>query len=105
RILGRDLEDRTEDDLRLDPVAVHVFEAQLGDRRTPRALVVNAAAIEGVVNRFYRPRVAGDGRLAAPGAPNLAVADPYRLAVALLDARRAVAQRGGKAAGPQIGWQ
>ena len=40
------------------------------------------------------PLVAGGGRLAAPGAPHLVVADPHRLPVALLDMGRAVAQRG-----------
>src|SRR5277367_1881452 len=52
RILGRNLEDRAEDDLRLDPVAVHVGEPQLGDRRPPRALIVDFGAIEGVVKRL-----------------------------------------------------
>ena len=38
RVLGRDLEDRAEDDLRLDAVAVHVGEAQFGDCAGRRAL-------------------------------------------------------------------
>jgi len=102
RILGRNLEDRAEDDLRLDPVAVHVGEPQLGDRRPPRALIVDFGAIEGVVKRLHRPRRAGHRRLPTPAAPHLAVTDPHRLAVALLDMRRPITQRGRQPRQPQI---
>ncbi len=49
RVVGRDLEDRTKDDLALHPVAIHVGQAQFGNRRAARALVVNPAAVEGVI--------------------------------------------------------
>ena len=55
-----------------------------------------------VVDRLDRPRGAGRRRLAVPAAPDLAVADPHRLSVALLDMRRAVAQRGRQPRLPQI---
>ena len=67
RILGRDLEDRAEDDLRFDPVAIHVFKPQFGDRRAALALIVDAAAIEGVVERLDRPR----GAVGAASPPQL----------------------------------
>src|SRR5205823_6350216 len=102
RVVGRDLEDRAENDLGLDPVAIHILEPQFGYRRPPFALVVKPAPVEGVVDRLYGPLIAGGGRLAAPGAPCLAVADPHGLTVALLDMRSAVAQRGRKSLGPQI---
>src|SRR5213075_2381548 len=89
RVVGRDLKDRAENDLRLDAVAVHVLETQFGDGRAPLALVIEAAAVEGVVDRLDGPRVRSGcpwrRRLAAPGAPHLAVADPHGLAVALVD--------------------
>ena len=109
RVVGRDLEDRAEDDLGLDLVAVHVGEPQFGDRRPARALVEQAGAVEGVVDRLDRPRRGSSRRWrrrrAVPAAPHLAVADPHRLAVALLDMRRAVAQRGRQPRRPQIGRQ
>ena len=105
RVVGRDLEDRAEDHLALHAVAVHVGEAQLGDRRAARALVVNAGAVKRIVERLYRPAVAGRRRLAVPAAPHLAVANPHRLPVALLDMWSAVAQFGGQPRRPQIGRQ
>ena len=69
RIVGRDLKDRAEDDLRLDPVAIHVFKAQFGDRRPALALIVDAAAIEGVVERLDRARVAVGGGFCRPSCP------------------------------------
>ena len=105
RVVGRDLEDRAEDDLRLDAVAVHVLEAQIGDRRAPFALIEDAAAIEGVVDRLDGARVACLRRLAAPNPPDLAVADPHGLPDSLLDMRGAVAQICRKPRGPQIGRQ
>ncbi len=55
-IVGRDLEDRPEDHLRRDAVAVHVGQTQLGDSRAARARVVDAGAVEGVIERLDRPR-------------------------------------------------
>jgi len=76
--------------------------SQFGNRRTPRALVVDLRAIKSVVERFDRPRATARRRLADPAAPDLAVADPYGLAVPLLDARRPMAPRARQPCGPQI---
>ena len=102
RILGRDLEDRAKDDLRLDPIAVHVSQPQFGDRRPPGALIVYGRAIEGIVERLDRSRRTVRWRLPAPAAPDLAVADPHGLALAFLDMGRPIAQRGRQPCGPQI---
>jgi hypothetical protein len=101
-IVGRNLEDRPEDHLCLHAVSVHVGETQLQDGRTARALVVDSGTVEGVVERLDRAHRACRGRLAVPSAPDLAVADPHRLSVALLDVRRAVEQRSRKPRCPQI---
>ena len=102
RIVGRDLKDRPEDDLGLDPVAVHVGEPQFGDRRAPRALIIDLGTVEGVVERLDRPRGTVRRRLADPAAPDFAVADPHRLTIALLDVGRPIAQCGRQPCGPQI---
>src|SRR3989449_5647707 len=101
-IVGRDLEDRSEDHLGLDAVAVHVGETQLRDDRAARALVVDGGTVEGVVERLDRTRRTGRGRLAVPAAPDLAVTDPHRLSVPVLDVRRAVEQRSRQPRRPQI---
>src|SRR5438552_29579 len=101
-IVGRDLEDRPEHHLRGDAVAVHVGQAQLGDGRAARARVVDAGAVEGVVERLDWPRGARRRRLAVPPAPHLPVAHPDRLSVPLLDVRCAVEQRRGQPRRPQI---
>src|SRR5262249_7440158 len=96
RVIGRDLEDRTKDDLGLDAVAVHVAQPQLDIGRAAGALVVDAGTVKGVIDRLHHALVAGAGRDAVPAAPYLAVADPHRHPVALLDMRGAVAQRRGQ---------
>ena len=53
----------------LDAVAVHVLEPQFGDRRPPLALVVDAAAVEGVVDRLDRGLLPVAGGL-PPQAPH-----------------------------------
>jgi hypothetical protein len=86
----------------LHPVAIHVGEPQLGDRRTARALIDDAAAVEGVVERLWPRELFLAELLPDPAAPHLAIADPDCLAIALLDVRRPVSQRRRQPGGPQI---
>jgi hypothetical protein len=59
-------------------------------------------AVEGIIERLDRPCPAICRRLAAPAPPDLAVADPHRLTVALLDMRGPIAQRRRQPRLPQI---
>src|SRR6185312_10912826 len=97
--------DRAEHDMRLDAVAVHVGETQLGDGRTALGLVLDAAAIERVEERQLRPRNGLAVEPAAPAAPDLALAHPDETPVALFDMRCAVAELRRQALGPKIGRQ
>src|SRR5262245_246841 len=101
-VIGRDLENGTEDHLCVDAVAVHVGQTQLRDGGAARALVVDGGTVESVVQRFDRPRRAGHGRSAVPTAPDLVVANPDRLSVTFLDVRGAVEQRSRQPRRPQI---
>ncbi len=91
---------RTEDHMGVDAIAIHVGEAKLADARPALGLIDHAAAIQrredGLGSRRGR-------RLARPTAPDLALAHPHGAPVPFLDVRRAIAQRGRKALGPEVG--
>src|SRR5262249_384439 len=103
-VVGRDLKDRTKDDLALDAIAIHIGEPQFGNGRAARALIEDAATVEGVVDRLWPRPLFITKLLADPAAPHLTVANPHRLTIALFDARSAVAQLRWQPSRPQIRW-